>query len=69
MGLFNMKKQIISVLLAVIILNGCGSNIDTVKKSTLKIDETITVGDAIDNYKMCSAVSWREFETDNVAGK
>ncbi|WP_423904059.1 hypothetical protein [Campylobacter showae] len=65
MGLFNMKKQIIGVLLAFIILNGCGSNIDTVKKSTLKIDETITVGDAIDNYKMCSAVSWREFETDN----
>ncbi len=60
-----MKKQIIGVLLAIIILNGCGSNIDTVKKSTLKIDETITVGDTIDNYKMCSAVSWREFETDN----
>ena len=60
-----MKKQIIGVLLAFIILNGCGSNIDTVKKSTLKIDETITVGDAIDNYKMCSAVSWRELQANS----
>jgi trichohyalin, putative len=42
------------------------SNISTVKNGFLKIDESVSIGDAIDNWKACKdGVEWREFTTDN----
>ncbi len=37
-------------------------NIDIVKSGSLKIDSSVTVGNALDNYKYFSSTSWKEFE-------
>ncbi len=41
-----------------------GHSIDIVKSGILKIDKSVTVGNAIDNYKYFSSASWKEFEDD-----
>ena len=41
-----------------------GHSIDIVKSGILRIDKSVTVGNAIDNYKYFSSTSWKEFEDD-----
>ena len=39
-------------------------NIDIVKSASLKIDSSVSVGNALDNYKYFSSTSWKEFEDE-----
>ena len=54
-------KKIIFIASAAFLLTGCGSNVDLVKDGVMEFDKSITVGDAIDNYKACKSVKWSEF--------
>jgi len=62
-----MKRLILGFLaiLLMVGLNGCSSDIDIVKNGTLKIDNSLTVGEAFDNYKYFSSTSWKTFKTSN----
>ncbi|MDP8171163.1 lipoprotein [Pasteurella skyensis] len=47
-------------------LTACNVNdIDTVKNGILELNKTLTVGEAIDNYKGCKSVKWESFKADN----
>lgn len=48
-----------------LMLTGCGSNIDKVKSGVLDFNKTITIGQALDNWKSCASREWKEFKTDN----
>ncbi|EGR3970587.1 hypothetical protein DDN72_14070 [Vibrio cholerae] len=51
-------------LLSTLIISGCGqSNIDKVKESYPYFNDTLTIGGALDNRKLCASVEWIEFET------
>jgi len=39
-----------------------GGNVNTVKNGTLNFDNSITVGEAFDNYKYFRKTKWEEFE-------
>lgn len=58
-------KKIIAFLIPLIIFIGCSSDTDTIKNGVLKLNKTITVGQALDNWKDCSSTKWDEFVTDN----
>lgn len=47
-----------------LVLAGCGSNVDAVRDGTLLIDETVTIGGAIEGCSWVKSVKWKEFETD-----
>lgn len=54
---------LISVLIA-ISLTGCsGGDIQLVKKGSLQSDSTVTVGDALDNYKHFESTKWESFKS------
>jgi uncharacterized protein YecT (DUF1311 family) len=53
------------VLLMGMILGGCGDDISKIKYGVMDFNKTITVGDALDNWKSCEAGHWRKFLTDN----
>lgn len=57
-------KKLLIILSAIVFLNGC-SDIDNVKSGVMDFDQTITVGEALDNWKSCRKTHWEEFETDN----
>lgn len=57
--------NIIIITLLMFSLIGCNSKINTIKDGTLELDNSITIGDAIDNYKHFSNVKWSNFTTDN----
>ena len=48
-------------------LVGCGENdnITSVKEGVLKLNKTLTVGQALDNWNNCKETTWTHFETDN----
>lgn len=48
-----------------VMLAGCGSGLDKVKSGVLEFNKTITVGQALDNWKSCASREWKEFKTDN----
>lgn len=58
-------KKLFVVALATIMLSACGSNVDTVKSGTMEFNQTISVGEALDNWSSCQQGDWDEFETDN----
>lgn len=58
-------KKIFFTALAMIILTGCGSDIDLVKKGVMEFNQTTTLGKALDNWKSCEKREWDEFETSN----
>jgi len=63
-------KKIISILLTVvasILLTGCTSKVDIVKNSVMNFNQTITLGDAFDNWSDCKNSEWEEFEVSNGA--
>lgn len=63
-----MKKIIfLNFLTIAFVLSACSdSNIEAVKKGVLEFDKTLTVGEAIDNYKYCDEKpSWKSFVSEN----
>ena len=66
-----MKKFNLSIILAVmtaacVFLSGCGnSDVNTVKNGTLGNFNTLTIGNALDNYKYFTDTDWRFLETQN----
>lgn len=47
-------------------LTGCGeSDIDIVKNGVMDFNKTITIGNALDNWKSCESSKWDSFQTDN----
>lgn len=61
MKIFN--KLIIFV--AILIFSGCSDNISIVKNGVLLTNDSITIGDAIEKWKVCNSVKWSEFTSDN----
>jgi hypothetical protein len=63
----NQLRKIYYTLCAVSLfsLAGCEffSNIEFVKGSILDIDYSLSIGDALDNYKYFTSTEWKEFET------
>ncbi|UUO21884.1 hypothetical protein FGD67_00725 [Colwellia sp. M166] len=59
-----MKKALL-VLPVALALTGCGSEIDSVKDGIMDFNKTITLGQALDNWKSCNDSNWETFETDN----
>jgi hypothetical protein len=58
-------KKMLAVSLFILALSGCGSDTDKVKNGILEFNKTITVGQALDNWKSCENRSWEEFSADN----
>lgn len=55
---------LISVFMMSVFLVGCeDSTISKVKKGTLPLDKSTTIGDAFDNYSFFTKTSWKKFET------
>lgn len=55
----------IVILFTTVILFGCGSNpTDVLKDARLKLDNSITLGDALEKNKHLSDQTWKEFEDD-----
>lgn len=63
------KKSVLSrvVFLLLVILGACSnsSDIDLVKNGVLDLDKSLTVGEAFENYKYFTEVSWEAFKTEN----
>lgn len=62
-----MKRSVLTVALisSLTFLSACTNNTDGVKNGFLyDYSNSVTVGDAFDNYKYCSAPKWQEFETE-----
>lgn len=59
-------RKTIGVLLLLGTFTGCSDNsVTMVKKGTLEIDKSLTVGQAIDNYKYFKKTKWEVLTTDN----
>ena len=63
----NLVKVGLVAIATSIIFSGCSSELDIVKDGVLKYNETITVGQALDNYEDCETSEWQSFETKNGA--
>jgi|GEM_PF-1419524 hypothetical protein len=48
-----------------LLLAGCGSDVSLVKDGVMDFNQTITVGQALDNWRSCDGSNWEEFETEN----
>ncbi len=59
-----MKKALLLVPI-ILPLVGCGGDIGLVKDGVMEFNKTITIGQALDNWKSCDKSKWEEFETDN----
>lgn len=59
-----MKKVFCAASLA-IALTGCGSDINLVKNGVMDFNKTITLGEALNQWKSCENRTWGEFKTDN----
>lgn len=53
------------IFIAILIFSGCSDNISIVKNGVLLTNDSITVGDAIEKWKVCNSVKWSEFTSDN----
>ena len=61
------NKIFIFVPMAIMVLLSCSGErglINVVKNGTLYIDNTVTVGNAFDNYQYFNNTEWRTFETE-----
>ena len=62
----NFILKIIGLVVVLLTLTACGGgNVNMVKTGTFNDYQGTTVGDAFDNWDICSSTSWDEFETDN----
>ncbi|WP_149700052.1 hypothetical protein [Campylobacter concisus] len=60
--------KVANLIAAFILLAGCDGivgNIFIVKNGFLDMDETVTIGDAFDNWRICKETQWSEFISDN----
>jgi hypothetical protein len=48
----------------IILLSGCGNQIDLVKDGTLNYDKSLTVGEALEDYSYFKDTSWNLIEAD-----
>lgn len=57
-------KKLLLILVPLLLFFGCSGEdpIAMVKKGTLQFDTTVTVGDALSNYKYFSNTKWSSFE-------
>ncbi len=64
---FNKNFLSILILLVLIALGGCSrsDDIDLVKNGVLEFDQSLTVGEAFENYKYFKKVKWEAFKTEN----
>lgn len=63
-----MQRHLAKLLpLFLLMLIGCGSDIESVKGGVMDFNKTTTVGKALDNWEACSNGSWTEFNTQNEA--
>lgn len=68
-----MKSYIFPVLLIILSITGCdqaksvvsGRDLEFVKNGVLELDKSLTVGQAIDNYKYFKSTKWQALKTDN----
>lgn len=58
-------KKLVLISTMCIAIAGCGSDTDKVKNGILEFNKTITVGQALDNWKSCESKSWEEFSAEN----
>lgn len=58
-------KKLALITTMCIAIAGCGSDTDKVKNGILEFNKTITVGQALDNWKSCESKSWEEFSAEN----
>lgn len=63
----NGLTKLLSLLTISFLMVACfgGGDISLVKSGVLGIDDSITVGEAIDNYKYFKDVKWESFKTEN----
>jgi hypothetical protein len=59
-----MKIKYFTILTILLLASCSSSNIDKVKDGTMEFNETTTIGNVLDNYKICSNTEWSEFKTD-----
>jgi len=59
-----MKYKYLSIPL-VVMLSGCGNDIDAIKSGVLESNKTTTIGQAFNNWQSCQKTSWESFKTDN----
>ena len=52
--------KIIFTTILIVLFTGCfnNGNIDTVKNGTMSIDESLTIGQAFDNWNECENNKW-----------
>lgn len=58
-------KNIFLIMLCSLIITGCGGELSSVKDGTMHFDNSITVGEAFDNYSYFTSTGWNSFETAN----
>ncbi|MDV6328305.1 hypothetical protein Q5L94_09545 [Idiomarina sp. Sol25] len=58
-------KKALFVVPIILFLAGCGSEVEQIKSGTMDFNKTITLGQALDNWKSCEKRDWEQFETDN----
>lgn len=61
----NLVKKFILAMVALFVFDGCGGNTSMVKNSFLEGYESLTIGEAFDNYKYFKSTEWTEFTADN----
>ena len=61
----NKLMYVIGTSLVVMGLSGCGSDENIVKNGVLKYNNSITVGEAFNNWDDCKDGKWKKFETKN----
>lgn len=60
----HMLGKLATALLIVISLASCGSPEKIVKKGRIKLDESITIGQAFNNYQFFKKTKWKTFKDD-----
>lgn len=58
-------KKVIPIFAMCIAVSGCGTDTDKVKNGVLEFNKTLTVGQALDNWKSCETRKWEEFSAEN----
>jgi len=59
------KVLLVAPMVLVLVLAGCGGDVDLVKGGVMDFNQTTTLGKALDNWKSCESRDWEGFETDS----
>jgi hypothetical protein len=57
------------VVLILVVVSGCGKTdpVELVKSGVLEFNQTVTVGQAFDNWRACDSSSWSHYQNTNGA--